>query len=201
MNKINYDKELNKLITSLKKSGQKPKLLLHCCCAPCATACIEKLRETFDITAYFYNPNMNSVEEYLLRGAELQRFCEQVEVECFLEQYDNKEFYDCVKGYEDALEGGERCFKCYALRLNKTAEKAKEFGYDYFGTTLTLSPLKNAEVLNELGYNAEKQYKVKYLASDFKKGGGYLLSIEMSKEYDLYRQNYCGCVFSKNKNP
>lgn len=201
MNKINYDKELNKLITNLKKSGEKPNLLLHCCCAPCATACIEKLREAFNVTAYFYNPNMDSLNEYSLRGAELERFCEQVDVQTYLEQYDSKEFYEYVKGLEDVPEGGERCFKCYALRLNKTAEKAKQFGYDYFATTLTLSPLKNAEILNELGFEAEKEYGVKYLASDFKKGGGYLLSTEMSKEYGLYRQNYCGCIFSKNKNP
>ena len=199
MNKINYDKELNKLITSLKKSDKKPTLLLHCCCAPCATACIEKLRETFDITAYFYNPNMDSEEEYRLRATEQERLCKTLGIKCVIEEYDFQNFYDAVSGYEKEKEGGLRCQRCFKLRLTKTARYAKENGFDMFATTLTVSPLKNSQLINEIGARIQDEFGIKYLPSDFKKKNGYLRSIELSKEYQLYRQNYCGCIYSKNR--
>ena len=194
---INYDKKMREIISSL--SG-KPKLLLHACCAPCASTAIERLKDFFDITVYFYNPNIDTEEEYFYRAEELRRFCAVFGITSVIEKYQPKEFYESVKGYENLKEGGERCFICYRLRLKAAADYAKKNGYEYFTTTLTLSPLKNAEKLNETGFIAEKECGVKFLPSDFKKRGGYLRSTELSKEYGLYRQNYCGCVFSKNKN-
>lgn len=199
---INYDKEMHKVISSLKSSGgEKPKLLLHACCAPCSSASIERLIGDFDITVYFFNPNIDTEKEYLLRTEEEKRFCLNFSVPVVVEDYDSSLFYDMVKGYEDAAEGGERCFICYKLRLDASAKYAKEHGFDFFTTTLTISPLKNAAKLNELGFAAQKEYDIKFLPSDFKKRNGYLRSIELSKEYGLYRQNYCGCAFSKNKTP
>ena len=146
---------------------------------------------------FFFNPNIDDEREYSLRKEEQKRYCEIANVNFLEGEYLVDEFYQVVKGKEELSEGGARCFLCYELRINETAKKAKELGYEYFATTLTLSPLKNATVLNEKGFNAEKEFKVKYLASDFKKGGGYLRSIELSKTHNLYRQNYCGCSFSK----
>lgn len=201
MNKVNYDREMQKIISELKRTGDKPTLLMHACCAPCSSACLERIKDFFDITVYYYNPNIDSVEEYNKRSAEQERLCKAFGVKFFTEQHNPEEFYAAAKGFEDAPEGGSRCEKCFYLRLKKTAEKAKEQGFDYFTTTLTLSPLKNAELLNEIGEKVAKETGVKWLPSDFKKRGGYLRSIELSNEYGLYRQNYCGCVFSKNKNP
>ena len=201
MNKVNYQTEMEKIISEIKKSGVKPKLLLHACCAPCASACVERVKDYFDLTVYFYNPNIDGEEEYNKRADELKRLCEYFGVPAVTEDYDKSEFYDIAKGYEDVPEGGARCAKCFYLRLKKTAQYANENGFEYFATTLTLSPLKNAALLNETGEKVAQERGIKWLPTDFKKKGGYQRSIELSKELNLYRQNYCGCEFSKNKNP
>ncbi len=198
MRVINYDKEMVKLIAELEKEGKKPTLLLHACCAPCASYCIECLKDAFDLTVYFYNPNMDRMEEHLHRASELERLCEKMGVKSIIEKFTPKEFFDKIKGLESEIEGGKRCNECFSLRLEKTANTAKEKGFTYFATTLTVSPLKNAKVLNETGKTLEEKTGVKYLCTDFKKRNGYIRSIELSREFDLYRQNYCGCIFSKN---
>ena len=195
MNKENYDLKMKKIISAL--GDKKPSLLLHCCCAPCSTACIERLRESFNLTVYFYNPNMDTEEEFTKRAKEQERLCASQNINCVIEEYKKQEFLSAVNGFEKEVEGGARCEKCFYLRLKRTAEKAKELGVEYFTTTLTVSPLKNADLLNSIGKRIENEIGVKFLPSDFKKRGGYLRSIELSKEYDLYRQNYCGCEFSK----
>ena len=197
---INYDKEMQKMISSLKSSEGKPTLLLHACCAPCSSAVIERLKDFFDLTVYFYNPNIDSLSEYDLRAEELKKFCAAFFIPVVAERYEPAVFLNAVKGYEDDREGGNRCFLCYGLRLKAAAKYAKENGFDYFATTLTLSPLKNAEKLNDAGFAAAKEIGATYLPSDFKKRNGYYRSVELSKQYGLYRQNYCGCVYSKNKN-
>lgn len=201
MNAVNFNKEMEKILSRLRLEKSKPRLLLHACCAPCASACIERIKDYFDLTVFFYNPNMDCLNEYEKRAEETKRLCEAFGVDCIICERDENSFYSAVKGLEDCLEGGARCEKCFRLRLSKTAEYAAANGYGYFATTLTLSPLKNAELLNGIGYETGGKFGVNYLASDFKKKGGYLRSIELSREYGLYRQNYCGCVFSKNKNP
>ena len=201
MNKVNYDREMQKILSELKKTGHKPALLMHACCAPCSSACLERIKDFFDITVYYYNPNIDSAEEYAKRSAEQERLCKALKVKFIAESYAPEEFYAAAKGYEDAPEGGARCEKCFYLRLKKTAETAKEKNFEYFTTTLTLSPLKNAALLNETGERIAGETGVKWLPSDFKKQGGYLRSVELSNVYGLYRQNYCGCIFSKNKNP
>lgn len=201
MNRINYDRETDKIIADCKARGIKPKLLLHACCAPCASACVERLAPYFDVTLFFYNPNMDTAEEYGKRAEELRKLAGVFGVNCVITDYEPTEFYDAVKGYEDCPEGGSRCEKCFGLRLHKTAEYAAENGYDYFTTTLTVSPLKNAELINATGFYAAEKAGVQFLPSDFKKKGGYLRTVELSREYGLYRQNYCGCEFSKRKNP
>ena len=198
---VNYDKEMEKIINTHSTRGEKPKLLLHSCCAPCSTACIERLKEFFELTVYFYNPNLDSEEEFSLRAKEQVRYCESEFVDVYVEKYVPQEFYNVVKGLEHVLEGGARCEKCFYLRLKRTAEKAKELGFDYFTTTLTVSPLKNATKLNQIGQNIEREAGVKFLPTDFKKRNGYLRSIQLSKENELYRQNYCGCEFSKGAIP
>ena len=197
MNQVNFDKEMEKVFSTIKQKGERPKLLLHACCAPCASACIERIKEFFDITVYFYNPNMDTEKEYELRAEELKRLCAHFGVKYLVEDCDKDTFYKAVEGFEREKEGGSRCAICFGLRLEKTAKKAKEFKADYFATTLTLSPLKNAQLLNEIGLKKAEEYGVKYLVSDFKKRNGYIRSIELSKELSLYRQNYCGCEFSK----
>lgn len=203
MNKINYQKELDKELEDIGKRGDVPSLLLHVCCAPCSSYVLEYLSEYFNITVLFYNPNISENEEYMHRAKELVRFIEEKEfknpVEYIIEEYSPDEFYNQVKGYETCKEGGSRCFICYRLRLERTAKMAKEKQFDYFTTTLSISPLKNAQKLNEIGAELEQEYKIKYLYSDFKKKNGYKRSIELSKEYNLYRQNFCGCVFSIRK--
>ena len=203
-NKRNYQKELEGLITELDKEGPVPKLLLHSCCAPCASYVLEYLSNYFEITVFYYNPNIYPPEEYHERAAEQKRFIEQFPAKnpiSYIEgDYDTKRFYEMARGLEKVPEGGERCFKCYELRLRESAILAKEGGFDYFTTTLSISPLKNAEKLNEIGEALEKEYGVKHLTSDFKKKNGYKRSTELSKEYELYRQDYCGCVFSLNAN-
>lgn len=197
MNKRNFNLEFENIVKDILSKGEKKKLLLHSCCAPCSSACLERLKDAFDVTVYYFNPNLDSDKEFELRSREQQRLCDILSVKCVVEEFNKAEFLDAAKGLEEEKEGGARCVKCFYLRLKKTAEKAKELGYDYFATTLTVSPLKNAQLINNIGEGLEKQLDQKYLVTDFKKKGGYLRSIELSKEYDLYRQNYCGCEFSK----
>ena len=201
MNNINYNAEMEKIFSAIKKSGEKPALLLHACCAPCSSACLMRVKDIFDTAVYYYNPNIDGEEEFYKRAGEQERLCKAFGIKVLVEKYEPREFYAAAKGLEDQPEGGKRCEKCFYLRLKKTAEKAKAEGFDYFATTLTLSPLKNAALLNEIGQKAAMETGVKWLPSDFKKRGGCQLSVRLSGEYGLYRQNYCGCVFSKNKNP
>ncbi|MBR5191999.1 MAG: epoxyqueuosine reductase QueH [Clostridia bacterium] len=193
----NYNKEMQNIILQLQKEKKKPTLLLHSCCAPCSSSVIERLKPYFEITVYYYNPNIDSLEEYQLRFNEQKRLCELLGVNFFGEQHLKEQFLNCVKGYEKEVEGGSRCKLCFNLRLNKTAEFASNNGYEFFTTTLSVSPLKNSALLNEIGFEIAKEKKVKFLYADFKKQNGYIRSIELSKEYGLYRQNYCGCEFSK----
>ena len=203
MNKINYQKELDTLIENLVKEKKTPTLLLHSCCAPCSSYVLEYLSKYFKISILFYNPNIYPLEEYSRRVAEQKGLISVLKVKneiSFLEgRYDTENFYNIAKGLEDQKEGGERCFKCYELRLKEAAIIAKEHNYDYFTTTLSISPHKNAQKLNEIGNELSKQYNVEYLYSDFKKKEGYKRSIELSNQYDLYRQDYCGCIFSKKE--
>jgi predicted adenine nucleotide alpha hydrolase (AANH) superfamily ATPase len=202
MNKINYQKELDSLIENLLKEEKVPTLLLHSCCAPCSSYVLEYLSKYFKITIFFYNPNIYPLEEYSRRVKEQTKFISDLKVKHkidFIEgKYDTESFYGIAKGLEEEREGGARCFKCYELRLKEAAIMAKEKGYDYFTTTLSISPHKNSQKLNEIGKKLSDEYNTKYLYSDFKKKEGYKRSIELSKEYNLYRQDYCGCVFSKN---
>ncbi len=197
MNLVNYDKLMQEKIEELKEKNQKPKLLLHSCCAPCSTACIDRIREYFDLCVYYYNPNLDSDKEFLLRSSEQERYCNEINIPLIVEEYQKEEFLGVVKGLEDYPEGGKRCEKCFYLRLKKTAEKAKEKGFEYFSTTLTVSPLKNVKMINEIGEIIEKECGINYLATDFKKREGYKLSTELSAKHNLYRQSYCGCEFSK----
>ncbi len=203
MNKINYQKGLDSLIENLVKDKKVPRLLLHSCCAPCSSYVLEYLSKYFKITIFFYNPNIYPLEEYSRRVVEQKRFISELKVEHeidFIEgKYDTENFYEISKGLENEREGGTRCFKCYELRLKEAAAIAKDKGYDYFTTTLSISPHKNAQKLNEIGQKLGTEYNIKYLYSDFKKKEGYKRSIELSNEYNLYRQDYCGCVFSKNE--
>ncbi len=230
---INYSKELEKITDRVQGLDPAPRLLLHSCCAPCSSYCLEYLREFFDITVYYYNPNITQAAEYEKRKAEeiklIDIYNRQVEEQCFTESlsgalrekrpeadtfpmhstpaahrigvleapYDPAHFLEMSKGLETVPEGGERCFRCYRLRLEKTAEAAAEGKFDYFTTTLTISPLKNAAKLNEIGQELATAYGVAFLPSDFKKKDGYKRSIELSAQFGLYRQNYCGCGFSK----
>ena len=201
-NNRNYQKEMEKIISKLQ--GEKKSLLLHSCCAPCSSAVLEKLQTIFEITVFFYNPNISEKEEYQKRVEEQKRLIGAFNqrnpknpIKMVDGDYEPQEFYDIAKGYETCPEGGERCFRCFRLRLEQTAKVAKEGNYDFFTTTLTISPLKNAAKLNEIGEELAKGYEITWLPSDFKKKEGYKRSIELSKEYDLYRQNYCGCAYSK----
>lgn len=197
----NYQKQLDTLISQL--DGRTPRLLLHSCCAPCSSYCIEYLSQYFSITILYYNPNISPEEEFVKRAAEQQRLASEMSlknpVSVVVDDYDPNEFYSAVKGFEHIPEGGERCFICYRLRLERAAKYAAEHGFDYFCSTLSISPLKNAAKLNEIGAELSEIYEVSHLPSDFKKRGGYLRSTELSREYGLYRQNYCGCVFSKKE--
>ena len=196
MNVVNYDKLMTETVKGLDR---KPTLLLHSCCAPCSSYCIEELVKFFRLTVFYYNPNIDTDEEYEKRKNEQKRFIAEFapEVEFIGEEHESEEFYKAVKGLENEPEGGKRCRVCFALRLSKTDEKAKENGYEFFATTLTISPLKNAKVINEVGFEFERIYGVQYLPTDFKKRGGYLRSTVLSERYGIYRQNYCGCVFSR----
>lgn len=198
-NKRNYQRELDSLISGLAGT---PSLLLHSCCAPCSSYCLKYLAEFFDITVLYYNPNISPPEEYRKRADEqsglIARLPAAHEIKLVEGIYDPERFYAAVKGLENEPEGGERCKVCYRLRMEEAAKLARERGAEYFCTTLSISPLKNAEAINVIGEQLSEQYSVKWLPSDFKKKGGYLRSIELSKEYDLYRQNFCGCVYSKS---
>ncbi len=193
----NYQKELSELLLTLENKQTKPKLLMHSCCAPCSSYVMEYLSSHFDMTMFFYNPNISSAEEYEKRRKELSRLVEHYPVKLELGDYEPSRFYDAVKGMEKLPEGGERCFVCYELRMREAAKMASVNGYDYFTTTLSISPHKNAQKINEIGEKLAVEYGVGHLPSDFKKRNGYKRSIELSKEYELYRQDYCGCVFSK----
>lgn len=201
MNKVNYQKELDKVIDKIQRDGITPTLLLHVCCAPCSSYCLEYLSQYFKIIVFFYNPNISFKEEYDYRLSEEKRLIGEMKfknpVEIIDSRYDPNEFFSAVKGLENEPEGGRRCLECFRLRLRESCKKAKEIGADYITTTLTISPLKNAQALNEIGSECAKEYGVSWLFSDFKKREGYKRSIVLSQEYDLYRQNYCGCVFSK----
>ncbi len=222
MNMINYQKELDKIIDQLQREGRRPSLLLHSCCAPCSSYCMEYLTQYFDITIYYYNPNITDEEEYRHRVEEQQRLIREFPGVKFEEgPYDPESFFAIAKGLEMVPEGGERCFRCYELRLKQAVEAAKLGGYDYVTTTLTISPLKNSKKLNEIGQelvsgnegvgqecvgqenaeqeDAEQENTLSWLPSDFKKKNGYKRSVELSAQYDLYRQNYCGCIYSKEE--
>lgn len=202
-NQRNYQKELDQLLKELKEQERIPRLFLHSCCAPCSSYVLEYLSEYFEIMVFYYNPNIYPPKEYEERASEQERFIEGFPAKhpiSYVEGvYDTERFYEMAKGLEKVPEGGERCFRCYELRMRETAELAKTGGYDYFTTTLSISPLKNAAKINEIGERLEAEFGVKHLTSDFKKKNGYKRSTELSKEYELYRQNYCGCVFSKNQ--
>jgi hypothetical protein len=203
MNKINYQHRLDEEIASLQKDGRIPRLLMHSCCAPCSSYCLAYLAEFFHITIYYYNPNISPEEEYQKRVSEQKRLITQLPVkypvEFVQDIYEPEVFFHMAKGLEKEPEGGERCFRCYELRQRKAAEYAAREKFDYFTTTLSVSPHKNAAKLNEIGQKLAEEYGVTYLVSDFKKKGGYLKSIELSGKYDLYRQDYCGCIYSQEE--
>ncbi len=200
--KTDYNKEMEKILEKIENENTCPTLLLHTCCAPCSTAVIKRLANYFKITVFYYNPNISPKEEYEKRKEEQKRFIKESALknitllDC---DYENELFTQIAKGLEQEKEGGKRCPKCFNLRLEKTAKKAKEENFDYFGTSLTVSPYKNAEILNKIGKMLEEKYQVTFLPSDFKKKNGYKESIELSKKYHLYRQDYCGCIFSKEE--
>ena len=208
MNNRNYQKELDKILEQVAASASAPTLFLHSCCAPCSSYVLEYLRSYFQITVFYYNPNISPAPEYWKRVEEQKRLIAAYNEEIAVGKstgyliaieegdYDQDAFYRTARGLEQCPEGGERCLACYELRLRETARRAVEGKYDYFTTTLTISPLKNAKELNRIGEVLEKEYPVRWLPSDFKKRGGYQRSIVLSKEYDLYRQDYCGCIYS-----
>ena len=203
MNKVNYQNELDKILSGIGREGTVPSLLLHSCCAPCSSYVLEYLSRYFKITVFYYNPNIYPEEEFYKRRSEQERFISELPAENTIgficTEHMSDEFYKAVKGLEHIREGGERCFACYRLRLEASAAAARDMGADFFTTTLSISPMKNAQKLNEIGGELAEKYNVKYLFSDFKKRNGYKRSTELSREYGIYRQNYCGCVFSMNE--
>ena len=203
MNKRNFQKELDKIIDGQIQEDTVPRLLLHSCCAPCSSYVLKYLAEYFSITVLYYNPNISPGEEYTKRVEEQRRLIEEMPVKNSITliacDYEPQEFYDAVRGLEKEPEGGARCFVCYELRMREAAMYAAEYGFDYFTTTLSISPLKNAEKINEIGEKLSAEYGVKHLPSDFKKREGYKQCVELSAQYNLYRQNYCGCIFSKGE--
>lgn len=198
---MNYNLEMEKILEDIKNKGVTPKLFLHSCCAPCSSTCLERLTDYFDITILYYNPNIEPRDEYELRKQEeisfIERFPHKNKIEMIDCDYDNKLFHETIKGLELLGEGSERCYKCYTLRLDKTASIAKENNFDYFATTLTLSPYKNSEWLNKIGYELEKKHHISYLPSEFRQNNGYERSVELANEYGLYQQDFCGCIYSK----
>lgn len=197
--KVNYELEMEKELEQIGENSKK-KILLHSCCAPCSCAILEYLKKYLDISIYFYNPNITDKEEYSLRLNEQKTFNKEMKYNMIIIEGNYspiKEFIEKIKGLEKEKEGGKRCFQCYKIRMEETAKKAKDLKYDYFGTVLSISPLKNAQWINEIGIELEKKYKISYFRGDFKKKSRYLRSVQLSKEYHLYRQDYCGCIFSK----
>ena len=194
---MNYQQEQDKII---EKLDFLPRLLLHSCCGPCSSYCIETLSKHFLVTVLWYNPNIQPESEHNLRLENQKKLIANIKTENPVDlleiPYDDNEFLEAIKGLEDEPEGGKRCTECFILRMEATAKTAKENNFDYFTTTLTVSPHKNAPLINDIGFSLGEKYGVKFLPSDFKKKNGYKRSIELSKEYDLYRQNYCGCAFS-----
>ena len=203
MNKINYQLELDKTINKIEGENTTKSLLLHSCCAPCSSYVLSYLNKYFNITVFYYNPNITNKEEYLKRKQEQIRLISELpainKINILDADYNPEKFFEISKGLENCREGGERCFKCYKLRLEATAKAAKENSFDYFCTTLTISPLKNAQKINEIGQMLGDEYQISFLPSDFKKKEGFKKSIELSSQYNLYRQNYCGCIYSKPK--
>ena len=206
MNQMNYQKELEKIVAQMadEHTNCPPTLFLHSCCAPCSSYCLEYLCRYFAITVFYYNPNISASAEYQKRVEEQKRLIASYNeeqkgypIQIIEGDYEPALFFETVEGLEDCPEGGERCFRCFDLRLRRTAEEAKKGGFDYFATTLTISPLKNAQKINEIGRNLAEEIGVAWLPSDFKKKNGYKRSIELSAQYELYRQDYCGCAFSK----
>lgn len=201
MNKArNLSFELDRIILSTVAEGKKPRLLLHACCAPCASYAIAYLKDFFDIKVIYFNPNIDGIEEYNRRSSELERFIKEFSpaITYQIFEFQPQQYFDAVKGFEKCVEGGERCLKCFALRLDFTARMASDEGFDYFASTLSISPHKDSNMLAKIGEAAATKYNTHYLPNDFKKKNGYLESTILSKRYNLYRQNYCGCVFSKN---
>lgn len=200
MNETNYHLQLEKLLSEIDK-GKRPSLLLHCCCAPCSSYVLEYLSPYFDITAFFYNPNIYPKDEYELRLGELKRLLYEVypNVKLLEGAYDKDEFSKASIGLHQEIEGGVRCKNCFNLRLDRAVLTAYQGGYDYFTTTLSISPHKDAKTINSIGKELSEKYGVNFLLSDFKKKGGYLRSIELCRKYNIYRQNYCGCIFSKEQ--
>lgn len=198
--KVNYQKELEKLLKKLEAEGTVPSLLIHSCCAPCSSYVLEYLSQYFRITVLYYNPNIYPESEYTKRILEQQKLIRDMyfkyPVAFLAGKYEKEKFYEMARGMEELKEGGARCMKCYELRLTEAARQAAAGGFDYFTTTLSISPIKNAQKLNEIGVRVGREYGVEYLMSDFKKKNGYKRSIELSKEFGLYRQDYCGCEFS-----
>ena len=198
--KVNYQKELEKLLKNLEREQRVPTLLIHSCCAPCSSYALEYLSQYFKITVFYYNPNIYPESEYTKRILEQQKLIHDMNLKysvSFLAgKYEKEKFYAVAEGMEHLKEGGARCVKCYELRLTEAARQAAAGGFDYFTTSLSISPMKNARKLNEIGVRVGQEYGVEYLVSDFKKKNGYKRSIELSKEYGLYRQDYCGCEFS-----
>ena len=204
MNRINYQKQLEEVLKRMKEEGERKRLLLHACCAPCSSYCLEYLREAFALTVFFYNPNLTEQEEYRRRVEEEKRLIDLMngqggssQIEILEGRYEPERFLEAAKGLETCKEGGERCVRCFALRLGETARVAAEGGFDFFTTSLTISPLKNSALLNRIGAQEGERYGVRFLPSDFKKNNGYLRSTQLSRLYGLYRQNYCGCIYSK----
>lgn len=201
--KRNYQRELDKLIENNQRAGVTPTLCLHACCAPCMSYCLEYLSNFFKIIVVFYNPNITEEAEYNMRLNEVKRFVAENEykypVTVIEGDYTPEKFFELSKGLESAPERGKRCLRCYEERLRFTAKLAKEKGADFFATTLTLSPLKNADAINKIGERLSAELDTPYLCTDFKKKGGYLRSIELSKQHNLYRQNFCGCIYSRSR--
>ena len=196
---MNYDLEMEKQINHL---NNKKTLLLHACCAPCSSAVLERIAEYFDITILYYNPNITEKEEYEKRLQELEKFVNEINldnIKVMPGRYQPEEFFEMSKGLEQEKERGKRCYQCYKLRLEETAKIAEQQNFDFFTTTLSISPYKNSKWLNEIGVDLDKKYQSTYLYADFKKKNGYKRSIELSKQYNLYRQDYCGCIYSKKE--
>lgn len=200
---MNYQKKLDDILDELNLDSRLPKLLLHACCAPCSSYVLEYLSNYFEITLYYYNPNIHPETEYTRRINELKKFITEYKtknkINLVEENYNPKEYFNVVKGLEDLGERSKRCYKCYEFRMEKAIKYAKENNFDYFTTTLSISPYKDAVWINEIGSMLEEKYNLKYLYADFKKKNGYKRSLELSKEYGLYRQDYCGCIYSKQE--